>query len=86
MQDTIKQSSQNLLLCLREDERETKIANLQRFGEDEWREVVDEADRHQLMSVLFWELNQLAPEIVITEDVHERVHQYILKTALSNIF
>jgi DNA-directed RNA polymerase specialized sigma subunit len=86
MQDTIKQSSQNLLLCLREEERETKVANLQRFGEQDWREVVDEAARHQLMSMLFWELNQLSPEIVNPEDLHERLHQYILKTALSNIF
>jgi hypothetical protein len=53
MEDTIKQSSRNLLLCLREDGREAKVANLQRFGEDEWREVVSEADRHQLMSMLF---------------------------------
>ena len=86
MRDKIKQSSQNLLLCLREDGRETKVANLQRFCEEDWREVVDEAARHQLMSVLFWELKQLNPEIVIPEDLHERLRQYILKTALSNIF
>jgi hypothetical protein len=85
MQDTIKQSSQNLLLCLREDGREAKVANLQRFGEQDWREVVDEAARHQLMSVLFWELNQLTPEIVIPEDLHERLHQYSLQVALSNM-
>ena len=86
MENTIKQSSQNLLLCLREDDLEAKVANLQRFGEQDWREVVDEAARHQLMSVLFWELKQLNPEIVIPEDLHERLRQYILKTAFSNIF
>jgi hypothetical protein len=37
------------------------------------------------MSVLFWELNQLTPEIVIPEDLHERLHQYSLQVALSNM-
>jgi hypothetical protein len=85
MEDTIKRSSRNLLLCLREDGREAKVANLLRFGEDEWREVVAEAGRHQLMSVLFWEQNQLTPEIVLPEDLHERLHQNSLQVALGNM-
>jgi len=38
-----------------------------------------------LMSVLFWELKQLTPEVAIPDDLHERLHQYSLQVALSNM-
>ena len=83
--DQQKTASENLLLFLRQDAQQEKFSRVVTFTTEDWQGILEVAQRHNLTSVLFWELNRLAPDFEIPDDLRAQLRQASLQAAHRNM-
>jgi hypothetical protein len=74
-----------LLICLRNDPPDIKMAQLRNFRDYDWNSILDASNKYKMTPILYYVLRQLSPHIRIPAQVQQKLRESYHRSTARNM-